>query len=548
VSGASYNEQCKAISPELAQARLLTEFNNLRPHLDLRGNVPSKVEADTLMNLETAIAEISMPYAVTTTVHDVETMTDEAGVRRMAITWLGKHAVPLAMEGHRFHFSEPAHARVDVEVAEAKHAEGTLKVGIAQVFISPKMSRKDASEEIAKAEHLFADDSIRSSRLITNESGKVVGREMKSLLVRDIPLSAWVAMLKDRGNIFGKAIQLRDEESALSVMEIFAELELPEEKIPEGPVTIIEEVLKYIPDQDIQNTVRQQLARFRGDQDNYKREARAKAKEWYAFELELARSFENKDQHITSPIRQFMLGSLQHKWNKEELAVIASCQVADVENNGSYKITEELAVILENAKRKILGKHAAVITGNERAMAGLSELERRRILSHHTKIEQAIQAGANQAEINRMLTQRDSMMIHAKVKVGGGCAGGVSESQTFLGQQLGPALRLSPLGETMATDDQASTEDGADTWSWKPGVCQVKACPSPKPTEVGPCSVCRRCQAEFDKGLDPTMSAPAPDRSTVVIEKSGMLTLGILFGEKKAKPKAGWLEELLIAA
>lgn len=527
---------------------MLTEVNNLRANLDKYGNVPLNVETDTLINLETAIVELSMPFAVTTTMHKVEHMADDAGKMRRVISWLGKHAVPLAMEGHAFHFSEAAHARVDIEVAEAKHDEETLTIGKTSVFISPKMSRKDASEDIAKAEHLFADDSIRTSRLITDETGQVIGREMKSLLVRDIPLSAWVAMLKDPGNIFGKAIQLRDEESALSVMEVFAELELPEENIPEGPVTIIEEVLKYIPDQDVQDIVRQQLTRFRGDQDKYKREAKAKAKEWYAFELELARSFENKDQHITSPIRQFMLGSLQHKWNKEELAVIASCKVSDKENNGRYKITEELAVILENAQRKILGKHAAVITGNERAMAGLSELERRRILSHSMKIEQAMRTGANQAEINRMLAQRDSMMIHAKVKVGGGCAGGVSESQTFLGQQLGPAFRLSPLGEAMTTDDQASSEDDADTWSWKPGVCQVKACPSPKPTEVGPCSVCRRCQAEFDKGLDPTMSAAAPDRSTVAIEKSGMLTLGILFGEKKAKPKAGWLEELLIAA
>lgn len=542
MSGVSYNEQCKNISPELAELRMLTEVNNLRANLDKYGNVPLNVETDTLINLETAIVELSMPFAVTTTMHKVEHMADDAGKMRRVISWLGKHAVPLAMEGHAFHFSEAAHARVDIEVAEAKHDEETLTIGKTSVFISPKMSRKDASEDIAKAEHLFADDSIRTSRLITDETGQVIGREMKSLLVRDIPLSAWVAMLKDPGNIFGKAIQLRDEESALSVMEVFAELELPEENIPEGPVTIIEEVLKYIPDQDVQDIVRQQLTRFRGDQDKYKREAKAKAKEWYAFELELARSFENKDQHITSPIRQFMLGSLQHKWNKEELAVIASCKVSDKENNGRYKITEELAVILENAQRKILGKHAAVITGNERAMAGLSELERRRILSHSMKIEQAMRTGANQAEINRMLAQRDSMMIHAKVKVGGGCAGGVSESQTFLGQQLGPAFRLSPLGEAMTTDDDA------DTWSWKPGVCQVKACPSPKPTEVGPCSVCRRCQAEFDKGLDPTMSAAAPDRSTVAIEKSGMLTLGILFGEKKAKPKAGWLEELLIAA
>lgn len=550
MSGASYNEQCRAVSPELAQARLLTEVNNLRVHLDPQGNVSSKIETDTLTNLGTAIAEISMPYAVTTTTHDVEYMTDEGGVRRRAITWLGKHAVPLAMEGHSFHFSEPAHARVDVEVAEAKHDEETLAVGTTHVFISPKMSCKDATEETAKAEHLFADDSIRTSRLLTNQAGEAVGREMKSLLVRGIPLSAWVAMLKDPGNIFGKAIQLRDEESALSVMEVFAELELPDEKAPEGPVTLVEEVLKYISDQATQVVVREQLVRFRDNQDKYKREAKAKAKEWYAFELELARSFESDGQRITSPIRQFMLGKLQHRWTNDELAVIASCQIADEENNGRYKMTEELAAILENAMRKILGKHAAVLTGNEQAMKGLSELERRRILSHHRKIEQAVMAGANQAEISRMIAERNSMMIHANVKVGGGCAGSVTESRMSSFQQLGPAIRLSAIGEVVSTEGTQSTEEAgdSDTWTWTIGVCQVKACPSPKPTEVGPCSVCRHCQAEFDKGIDPTISASAPVRSTETVEKSGKLTLGALFGMEQSKPKTGWFEQLRTAA
>lgn len=550
MSGASYNEQCRAVSPELAQARLLTEVNNLRSHLDARGEVAPKVKADTLTNLETAIAEISMPYAVTTTVHDVEYMTDEGGVRRRAITWLGKHAVPLAMEGHSFHFSESAHARVDVEVAEAKHDEETLAVGTTHVFISPKMSRKDATEETAKAEHLFVDDSIRTSKLITNEAGEATGREMKSLLVRDVPLSAWVAMLKDTDNIFGKPVLLRDEESALSVMEVFAELELPDNKLPEGPVTIVEEVLKYIPDRATQGVVREQLARFRGNQEQYKREAKVKAREWYEFELELARSFENKDQRITSPIRQLMLGSLQHQWAEDELAIIASCQVSAGENNGEYRMTDELAALLENAKRKILGKHAAVITGNERAMAGLSELERRRILSHHRQTEQAIAAGATQVEINRMLAERNSMMIHANVKVGGGCAGSVTESRLSSFQQLGPVIRLSAIGEVVSTESVRPTEEAgdSDTWTWTIGVCQVKTCPSPKPTEVGPCSVCRHCQAEFDKGIDPTISTSAPIRSTETVEKSGKLTLGALFGMEQSKPKTGWFEGLQTAA
>lgn len=46
--------------------------------------------------------------------------------------------------------------------------------------------------------------------------------------------------------------------------------------------------------------------------------------------------------------------------------------------------------------------------------------------------------------------------------------------------------------------------DSKDHWKWKTGICRVKNCPSPSPTEVGPCSVCRRCQRLFDLGRDPT--------------------------------------------
>ncbi|MDB5165962.1 MAG: hypothetical protein JWM37_34 [Candidatus Saccharibacteria bacterium] len=46
--------------------------------------------------------------------------------------------------------------------------------------------------------------------------------------------------------------------------------------------------------------------------------------------------------------------------------------------------------------------------------------------------------------------------------------------------------------------------EGKEKMSWKDGVCRVKSCSSPRPTKVGPCSVCRNCQHMFDKGIDPT--------------------------------------------
>lgn len=52
-------------------------------------------------------------------------------------------------------------------------------------------------------------------------------------------------------------------------------------------------------------------------------------------------------------------------------------------------------------------------------------------------------------------------------------------------------------------------EKGKNSWKWKQGVCRVESCPTrPTKTKVGPCSVCARCQAIFDKGDDPTKNKP----------------------------------------
>jgi hypothetical protein len=41
-------------------------------------------------------------------------------------------------------------------------------------------------------------------------------------------------------------------------------------------------------------------------------------------------------------------------------------------------------------------------------------------------------------------------------------------------------------------------------WKWTKGVCVVKECPTrPAKTDVGPCSVCRKCQTIFDNNNDP---------------------------------------------
>jgi hypothetical protein len=70
-------------------------------------------------------------------------------------------------------------------------------------------------------------------------------------------------------------------------------------------------------------------------------------------------------------------------------------------------------------------------------------------------------------------------------------------------------------------------EEGKESWKWKMGKCVVPKCSSPKPTEVGPCSVCRHCQAIFDKGGDPTKAYSSAGSLVSLVKKAA----------PKAKPK-----------
>ena len=71
------------------------------------------------------------------------------------------------------------------------------------------------------------------------------------------------------------------------------------------------------------------------------------------------------------------------------------------------------------------------------------------------------------------------------------------QSVTFCGVTLTPE-RAAELGLELA-DLKTLTEEAKESWKWKQGICRVQTCPTrPGKTEVGPCSVCRGCQAKFD--------------------------------------------------
>jgi hypothetical protein len=511
------------LDPALIETRLLTEVDNLMRHLNWQGNVSAEVERDTKQNMAASLCEAAMPDAVSITHHKVEHRSEE-GRRERVITWLGQTAVECAESGRRFHFSQAAHDRVDLEIAEAIDVQKTLAAGVAKVFISPKMSRADAPEQVAKDENLHDDDSLRVSFAVTNDAGEVVARTMMSLLVRDIPLSAWVSMLKDPSNIFGKAFSIENEDSALSVMKLFAQLDLPEEKLPDGPVTLVAAVLPYIKDSEAYVSAHKQLLGFRAHQELYAEQARQKAEEWFHLDLELARSL--KLGEATYPIRQKII-TIQEEWDEESLRVINQHCVG----NTQYRITRELAMVLERSIRIDVERRTAVRAKNERALQEVSPEARRNIEKADIRLRVLRSVGVSPAEIYAAQACLTRMVAHQDIRTGGGCAG---TTQSVFSSKPGELSSDSEGALGQVATEKSDSSNEKSNWKWKMGICQVKACPSrPGQTEVGPCSVCRHCQAEFDAGRDPT-KGPLAKMVAKVAKKMGEYGMkAFWFGEKK---------------
>jgi hypothetical protein len=470
-------------------ARSLSEVDHLLAHRQTDGTYDQSVLSDISTNLFTAVQEAAMPYAVTETRHEVAEIDG-----RRTFMWLGKTAVQAAESGFDFHISKAGQARVKVEVDEARHAEHDMKPGITKVFISPRMSEKDAPKEVAEAEHVAHDDAVRVSWLETDTSGRVVARKMQSLLVRDIPLDAWVRMLADPNNIFGKSVAVDDPESALAVMKVHRELELPTDKLPEGPVSLVEALIPYVDDLNIAESLERQLALFRCDQNDLQKKAKNIAERWLEFEKQLAESI--YDGVATEAIRVF-IGSLQQRWDKDALAALSELQTP----NGGYMMTRQLAAILEDAQKNILWTSAAVISGNEKVMNQMDSVTLRMIQKNELAIQAAQYAQASSAE----LQARNSRMIAGQnIEVRGGCAG--STKGRF--NDGDPDVMASVFdGEGVINPNNKESR-----WGWKKGICRTDNCPTkPGVTDVGPCNICRTCQHAYDRGSEPSYT-PASDR------------------------------------
>jgi hypothetical protein len=461
--------------------RLLTEVDHLVRDLENYGEFRVTTLNDIKQNLMTATQEQAMPYAVTETRHESVYDTER---QQRTFMWLGKTAVQTALSGYEYHRHESAHKRVDIEVDEARHAS-SMEEGRVRILISPRMSRKDAPIDIAKNEHLADDDSVRVSWL-ESKNGKTE-RVMQSLLVRDIPLEAWVSMLEDEDNLFGKSFSVEDKESALSVMKLHRELELPKELVANGPVTIIEAVIPYISDAPLRKKVIEQSKKYTVNQNELRYQAEITANEWLKFEQSIAESLvigvANYD------VRRF-IAMMQNQFTDSDLEIINRHQLEDAQ----YRMSRELAAIVESAQQRLLNGRASVITDNEDATRHVVD---KQALQRVRDTEVLIQTSRMQGlDVRALEAQQNRDVAQLSIKPSGGCGG--QNRTEFRNDGDVPE-------NSLKTTETSSDSEGKESWTWKEGVCQVKACDSrPGKTKVGPCSICVKCQAVFDSGGDPT--------------------------------------------
>jgi hypothetical protein len=98
-------------------------------------------------------------------------------------------------------------------------------------------------------------------------------------------------------------------------------------------------------------------------------------------------------------------------------------------------------------------------------------------------------------------------MEHIRMEMFGAGKIADDEGTDFFGCGLGSRARTDNGGESQM--NQLGYGNKSDTSSseklvWKDGVCRIDGCPTrPGKTKVAQCSICRGCQAWFDKGRDP---------------------------------------------
>jgi hypothetical protein len=479
------------IHPIAPEQRLLSHVDTINNSRLPDGRIDTAFLEEHLINLIADVKEGGIPNAVNTiTQQYLETgKTKEDGSREKALMYLGKTAVEHAQSGYAFHRHPEARKRVDVEVDEASFEQDPQTI---KVLISPRMTSSEVELKIAEEETLAHDDALRISEVSYDGDGNIVSGVMQALLVRDIPLEAWVAMLKDPDNIFGRSIIVSDETRSLAVMQVHDQLVLPKGALPEGVISLVAAVIPYVPSEQIKASVMRQLERFREDQVDIDDKAVNIAKRWQEFEMELAGSLKNGI--ATLPVEAF-INSLQSQWGDDDLEVINGHRL-----NGSqrYFMSRELAIVVERAKKGFLRTRAAIVTDNEDIVDQIdihSSIEAKRIKDEEEFI-QIVQSIGYTGDIRMLEMQTDRALAGMNIEGGRGCSGNSSTKFKTEGDN--------PLSNTNKKSGQLSENNVGEIHN---GKCIVEKCPTrPGEVKLGGCGVCiGRCQKIYDKGGDPSI-------------------------------------------
>lgn len=428
--------------------RALTEIDNLARGRTTDGRYSSGVLESTQQNIFTMVQEGAMRYAITKTHHEVAEVQEETR-RKRTFMWLGKTALQVAESGYQFHHHEAARERVAIEVEEALHNDDVIRPGYARIFISPRMTEHDAPATVAKREHLHADDALRMSVATVSEQNVLNGRELSSLLVRDIPLEAWNRYLADPTNVFGRAFDLQNNRSALPIMRLHTELEVPIENLPEGLITILKGVVTHITDEALRAKVAGHIESFCAyDQTLLERQGKHIAKRWLEFKKSMVDS--RFDGRATAPVADF-IRSLSGQWETEARQIIQNHTLSD----GTFAMSRQLEVLVAEAYANLAFKRAKVISGDKSVLEKADIREIEQIRKQELQIQSWQEQGYALAAISQQELTYNHLIAGQDIAVGGGCAG--ESSGRFA--VAGPRSKMSAAeAEASATDQQEAAE------------------------------------------------------------------------------------------
>jgi hypothetical protein len=481
--------------------RILSEADNINRNRLPDGSHAPWVLNEMLPNYVAATEEGGMPSAVSEVFHKfVKGFEDGEGNKCDTFVWLGRTSLQSARSGRIYYVYPESQERGYVEEDEAAHSEQDRRPGIVSFFVSAHMSPTDALKEVAEAENLAEQDALRASWVEVDADGTVKGRRLQSVLIKDIPLEAWVEWLADPNNPFGKSVEVEDPSSALSVMKTFRALKVPWEALPDPDqplLGVLKTIIPYIKDQAARQEVKTQLVDFYSDQASKRERAHNIARRWRDFDVALADSLHSG---VAEPSIEAFVYQLSDRWTAKDLSLISSSQIKGTQK---LKMFRELAVLIEEAQRKLFFDAASVVSDNREVLKQLDPKTAAVIRANELRVQTLYTQGRHD-EIVRLQATNNQIIAGLNLSNGGGCPG--KSKMRFAGDDIPDLLRS--LVEQQEPAEKPSSSMDQKTWKRKKGKCVVRGCPTrarPEPVEVGPCGVCMdRCQEIYNEGGDPT--------------------------------------------